>query len=102
MKFEIAPKETEIEANWYDARLYCFTLNIDGKVGWRLPTLEELHKIYEIQHDFISYYYWSSTEYEVVSADAAWCHSMGIGYQCFTSKFFGSLHVRAIRDIINN
>jgi hypothetical protein len=41
MNFEIAPKETEIRANWYDAKLYCFSLNIDGKTGWRLPTDRE-------------------------------------------------------------
>ena len=41
MNFEIAPKSTEKEYNWYDARLYCFALTIDGKSGWRLPTYEE-------------------------------------------------------------
>ena len=39
---EIAPKSAEIKSNWADARLYCFALNIDGKIGWRLPTKKEL------------------------------------------------------------
>jgi hypothetical protein len=24
-----------------EARMYCFSLNIDGKIGWRLPTSNE-------------------------------------------------------------
>ena len=61
MNFEIAPKSTEIQANWEDARLYCFSLNIDGKIGWRLPTKEELKEIYESDNDFDGNYYWIST-----------------------------------------
>lgn len=47
MNFEIAPKSTEVKLNWDDAKLYCFSLNIEGKTGWRLPTAEELFWIYE-------------------------------------------------------
>lgn len=43
MNFEIAPNSSVIKANWYDARLYCFALIIDGKTGWRLPTGKELN-----------------------------------------------------------
>jgi hypothetical protein len=39
---EIAPKETEVIANWEEAKLYCFSLNTNNKTGWRLPTEEEL------------------------------------------------------------
>lgn len=38
---EFAPEEYWIDLNWYDAKVYCFALNIDGKTGWRLPTVEE-------------------------------------------------------------
>ena len=38
MNFEIAPKETEIQATWDEAKMYCFSLNIDEKlVGGYLP-----------------------------------------------------------------
>lgn len=50
---EIAPREFEFETKRYDeAKLYCFSLSIDGKVGWRLPTREELDAIYESHNDF--------------------------------------------------
>jgi hypothetical protein len=60
MKFEIAPKKYEIKANWDDARLYCFALNIDGKTGWRLPTKNELIQIHESDNNFSEFAYWSS------------------------------------------
>lgn len=63
MNFEIAPKSTEIQANWNEARIYCFALNIDGKIGWRLPTKEELNEIYRSDNDFrTDGYYWYSDE----------------------------------------
>jgi hypothetical protein len=62
MKFEIAPKETETQANWDDARLYCFALNIDEKVGWRLPTIKELNYINRVINDLSTEDYWSSIE----------------------------------------
>jgi formylglycine-generating enzyme required for sulfatase activity len=96
MKFEIAPKSTEIESNWYDAKLYCFSLNIDGKVGWRLPTKEELDEIYESENDFIDAYYWSSTEY---NGSSAWGQVFTSGTQFSSSKNGGSYYVRAIRSI---
>lgn len=47
MNFEIAPKYTETKLNWWDAKLYCFSLNDRGKTGWRLPTKEELGEMYK-------------------------------------------------------
>lgn len=41
-KLEIAPKDYwSSEFLFEHAKLYCFSLNIDGKVGWRLPTVYE-------------------------------------------------------------
>ena len=64
MNFEIAPKSTEMRANWYDAKQHCETLTIDGKSDWRLPTREELNAIHESENDFDAIGYWSSTEDE--------------------------------------
>ena len=101
MNFEIAPKSTEIEANWYDAKLYCFSLNIDGKTGWRLPTLDELNNIRRSRNDFELWYYWSSTERD---GNYAWAQHFRYGYQGNDGKNYGNKEdgncsVRAIRDL---
>lgn len=97
MKFEIAPKETEIQANWDDAKLYCSSLNIDGKKGWRLPTKEELNTIYNSENNFGSGRYcgyWSSTDYV---GNAAWVQVLSsTGFQYDKGNSF---YVRAVRDL---
>ena len=112
MKFEIAPKETEILANWDDARLYCFSLNIGGKTGWRLPTKDELSEIYQSDNDFISSEqktrrssvvgqltgncYWSSSERHDCDAFG---HGFNNGYQNHYGSKKNEYYVRAIRDL---
>jgi hypothetical protein len=96
MNFEIAPKSTEVRLTWEEARMYCFSLNIDGKIGWRLPTNDELDKIYESKNDFIDAYDWSST---VFNGNYAWVQSMGNGTRANFNKFNGGYYVRAIRSI---
>ena len=99
MKYEIAPKSTEIQANWDDARLYCFSLNIEGKTGWRLPTKEELNEIYESTNDLEEYgWYWSSTEFNTSSA---WLQDFNYADQDYYNKL-GNYYVRAIRDLKDN
>lgn len=99
MNFEIAPKTTEIQANWNDARLYCFALYVDGKTGWRLPSKEELKEIYESQNDFETRWYWSGTDH---SDNYAWSQGMGSGVQGNRNKNYGYYYVRAIRDLKDN
>jgi hypothetical protein len=96
MNFEMAPKETEIQANWDDANLYCFSLNIDGKTGWRLPTKDELNQIYESENDFVGNNYWSSTEGR---GNCTWVQDFNDGDQYNGLKNFGGNYVRAIRTI---
>lgn len=49
---ELAAENYIKAAELEEAQMYCFSLNIDGKIGWRLPTPEEcyyfnlLHGIY--------------------------------------------------------
>jgi hypothetical protein len=95
MKFEIAPKSTETRLNWDDAKLYCFSLNIDGKTGWRLPTKEELDSIYHSENDFVCTFYWSSTE---DSGSTAWNQNFDNGHQFYNFKVYGA-YVRAVRDL---
>ncbi len=62
MNFEIAPEEYEIKTNWEDAKMYCFALIIDGKTGWRLPSVEELKQIYFTPYNgFVKSSYWTSS-----------------------------------------
>lgn len=97
MNFEIAPIETEIQANWYDAKVYCSSLNIDGKKGWRLPTRAELYQIYKSNNDFDKDWYWSSAECD---GKYAWIWGFYDGYQGNYNKYYGTYQVRAVRDII--
>lgn len=38
LKLEVAPKKYRLELTYNEAVMYCFSLNINGKVGWRIPT----------------------------------------------------------------
>ena len=52
---------------WYQAKKACDSLGD----GWRLPTIDELEKIYKFKKkigDFKKNYYWSSTETTNTSA----------------------------------
>lgn len=46
IEYEIAPEEYWQELTLNDAMLYCFSLNIDGKIGWRFPTVHECCFLY--------------------------------------------------------
>jgi len=94
MNFEIAPKEYEIKANWYDAKLYCFSLNIDGKTNWRLPSKEELTVIYKSENDFRKTFYWSSIEND----GGVLVQDFDNGYQ-FNGDKDGGGYVRAVRSM---
>jgi hypothetical protein len=95
MNFEIAPKSTEIQANWDDTRLYCFLINIDGKIGWRLPTIEELSKIYTIRdYGFTRDSYWSSSVDN--HSKKYWVLNCNVGYQYVG---YGIHSVRLVRDL---
>ena len=99
MKIEIAPKSTEVELKWNDAKLYCFSLTIGGKTGWRLPTKEELNEIYESDNDFHKDWYWSST---VFNGNNVWLQDFITGGQYYTFKNDGGYYVRAVRDLKDN
>lgn len=90
---EIAPKAFESYLNWHDATLYCFSLNINGKVGWRLPSVLELKEMYLVDTDFEGGY-WSSTESEL----HATCVFMSHFYTTHWLKN-DSMHIRPVRTI---
>lgn len=55
---EIAIPQYYKRLNWYDSVLYCRFLNIDNKIGWRLPTFDEMLNILKPTNE----YYWTSSE----------------------------------------
>lgn len=103
MKFEIAPKSTEIQANWEDAHLYCFSLNIDGKTGWRLPSITELFDIAEYAPLFhmTSSLHWSSQKSMQGCALALHYSVDDVSTICssYTYTIESSLCVRAVRGL---
>lgn len=96
MNFEISPKSTEIEASWDNALLYCFSLNIDGKTGWRLPTKQESIEIYESQNNFEKRNYWTSTKYDGKNEALVQNFASGGQYCKYT---YVIVNVRAVRDL---
>ena len=92
LPFEIADRSPEKIMTWYEAVEYVKTLG----EGWRLPTIEELHEIYNSKNNFTKDYYWSSTE---GSGDGAWGQNLSDGNQFNFFKGYSS-YVRAVRDII--
>jgi hypothetical protein len=69
--------------NWPDSVVHCFTMQLGGRKGWRLPTVEELASLVDsgpinpalpYGHPFLNvqnYSYWSATT-DVSSAGWAW------------------------------
>ena len=90
--FELHP-ETKENLTWYEAVDYCKSLG----EGWRLPTIVELMLINE--HNLIEDgYYWSSTEYDNVSA---WKFNFLFGTAYNNYKNF-TYYVRAVRALNTN
>ena len=55
-QLEVAPHEYRPELTWQEAKMYCFSLNIDGTIGWRLPTSFEWNAL-TIQDSMCDYSY---------------------------------------------
>jgi len=91
---EIAQYDLPTTVTWYNAKRECKEL---GK-GWRLPTKDELDKMYENKDligNFVNTNYWSSTDH---NSDYAWM-------QVFTHKLIaitlkeGHINARAVKSI---
>ena len=97
MNFEIAPKSTEIQANWETAKAYCDVMNTAGQTGWRLPTKKELHLLIILENDFGNDYYWTNDEWGDVSV---WVQK-GVAYRGIYHQFHAHREsknkVRAVR-----
>jgi len=87
---------------WQEAMNYCRSLNIGDRIGWRLPTVEELSSLVDESqpnlalptgHPFdnvqSSGAYWSSTTYEG-DTSYAWDVYVGLGGVSYHDKSYGS------------
>ena len=97
--------------NWYNAQYYCYTTNIGGRGGWRLPSVEELRSLIDptqlnpalptghpfISDDNLSSYYWSSTT-SAGNTSSAWTVNFSNGSASNGYGKTGSCYVRAVRS----
>ena len=91
---EIAQYDLPTEVTWYNAKRECKEL---GK-GWRLPTKEELDKMYnnkDLIGNFVNNNYWSSTEYD---SRYAWMQVF-IHRSIAISLKEGHINARAVKSI---
>lgn len=88
--FELYPENAPKKMTWVEAMDYCKSLG----EGWRLPTIYELFYIYKNKF-IIKKCYWSNTEIDLSSA---WSFFFDDGDFNGDDKY-GSLYVRAVRDI---
>lgn len=104
LPFEVAPKSSEVKATLDEAKMYCFSLRVDDRVGWRLPTKYELLKIFQKENDFEKDWYLSST---VFFDDSIWMvpfYDDVYGGRADVNMIDGMMpmYVRAVRDLKDN
>lgn len=106
MNVELSPPEYTRVMTWDEAKLYCFALNIDGKIGWRMPSMLELHSFREEMIYSVSPVYpkpnryWSKAEHP----DYSQCIWVAVQFDTFThttwsGKDDNNILVRPVRDL---
>ena len=93
LHFEVYCEDLEL-SNWNDAMEICSKLGN----GWRLPTILELHLMYQNKNligNLKDTSYWSSTEF---NANYAWNFLFNNGNTYSSNKNY-SYYVRAVRSI---
>ncbi len=104
--WELSPSTTTF--TWKNALIYCNQLRISGRMGWRLPTIQEVDSLVDTSvappgptlpagHPFSnvqSSYYWSATALASLSGEA-WCVSFSYGGVTNAGGF--SLYVWCVR-----
>lgn len=88
--------------NWLDANTAARELRLANRIGWRLPTVEELASLVDTRrsnpslpsgHPFVNVRfgdgvpaYWTSTNHEQTSSGAAWFVNLGSGAAGLANK----------------
>ena len=105
--WEKAPSTTGFQ--WFSALSRCVQLNLGGRKGWRLPTIQDLASLFDSTqanpalpsgHPFtvpVGSGYWSATTY-VLNATSAWFVVTNDGIvDSFSDKSNGSLRAWCVR-----
>ena len=71
LKLEVAPKKYRLNLTHNEAVMYCFSLNINGKVGWRLPTKLEWSTLVtrDTKYNYSFEYNWIAEDQDNVDSD---------------------------------
>ncbi len=98
--------DASVTEDWDNAQTYCYTLELGGRKGWRLPTVDELATLIDssnndpclpTDHPFTnvkSRWYWSSTTY---ADNTAWRIHFNFG-AIQEGDQISELYVRAVRS----
>jgi|GEM_PF-1506662 hypothetical protein len=94
-----APYDQAKETDWEGAATFCKSLRLGGYSDWRLPSKDELYRMYMNLHTaglggFVKDYYWSSTE---GASSNAWVAVLANGFSYVFSKR-SAWRVRAVRS----
>jgi hypothetical protein len=93
-------KATAGPMNWNDAKGYAYCLSLAGHSDWRLPTKDELKRLYKSSckgmMDVVSHNYWSSTR-RWDQHFIHWFVNFSGGWADYISDTFSG-NVRAVRN----
>jgi hypothetical protein len=95
MNIEIAPIKYQKALSWCDATLYCFSLNIDGKIGWRLPTVKEERWLERQCIPSSDAWYWTAD----VQCDSVVCYNWHSELGAHIQKEHNYCYARPVRDL---
>lgn len=83
---ELAPEEYWKELSLDEAVMYCFTLTVNGKIGWRLPTKDDSKTILKrFRKKYPAVSWWESYDFD--NKD-----------DCWHNDIFTTIPVRDLKD----
>ena len=96
--------QTIVKKDFNDAEIYCKSLSLNGYTNWRLPNIDELLSIVDLNRKFPAIkkifkntktgYYWSSSKYES-SISKIWYIDFGYGNSSYRDKL-DKIYVRCV------
>ena len=96
--------DTQTEGNWHEAMKFANDCIDGGHSDWRLPTVSELHNVFDYETGepkiggFSDEFYWSSTEFSD-NPTYAWIVRLGYGSTYYYTKVTDTNYVRCVRRV---